>query len=148
MNRLQALFERLQSTYLDEHGNPRELLYSEINEALEGAKVTEGEILQGLRRVVIAHIAAGTVVYAEQGGPEIVETSLQLQPGRELLGLYNAILEAQGRLQAEEERREWLEAHEKMISEMLERGCLSQEQASSQTSSESPSTVSTKTEDS
>lgn len=107
MSRLVQVFQKINQKLLQEEKEEGAALYSTIIEELSRERISEDEVLRNLRGVVVAHIAAGTAIYIEHGGPEIAASGLQLQPGRELLGLLNAILEAQERILRLERVKGW-----------------------------------------
>jgi len=93
MSRLIQLFQNLKTSDEDDGG---ELLYTDVVEALKGARVTDLEILQQLKNVVLADIAVGVATYLEHGGPQNPST-LQLEHGLDAVKLLIAVQEAQER---------------------------------------------------
>jgi len=98
MSRLSPIFEKLKATRAeDDNGFLKEVTYADISRALIGAKISDIDILQDFRTVVITDIAAAVHAYAENEGPHSQGT-LEAKDALDLVNLYNAILEAAERL--------------------------------------------------
>lgn len=106
MSRLVTIFQRLVESHKQENGESEEISYAAVIEALRRSHISEMEILQDFREVVVADLARGVAIYVEHGGPE-APTTLQIEHGREMMDLYNAILEAQRRILSLEKRKQW-----------------------------------------
>ncbi|RLC87082.1 MAG: hypothetical protein DRJ03_06885 [Chloroflexi bacterium] len=105
MSRLVNLIESLRERMTDDEGTPiSQISYKELIDGMQAQGINDLEVLESLRSIVIAHMATGVGAYLSVGGPESHDAGLQLQPGKDLVGLYASILEAEQR---------WLELHPK-----------------------------------
>lgn len=104
MSRLSEIFKKLQRECpVGEDGQPIGVTYEAIAEALRIQKVDESWILQNLREIVVAEIAAGVAAYQGTCGPEIRSATLHIAEGRQLVALLNGLLDAQEKLRKEKE---------------------------------------------
>jgi hypothetical protein len=140
MSRLTEIFRKLQKECpVGEDGQPIGVTYEAISEALRIMKVEDAFILQGLRKIVIAEIAAGVSVYQGACGPEIHSATLHIAEGRQLVALLNGLLDAQEKLRKEKETL-WKESEQSVP------GSESQDSEESHPESLSPTTSSMTTE--
>ena len=99
MPRLAEIFKKLQRECpVGEDGQPVGITYTAITEAFRAYHVLEEDILQNLREIVLAELAAGVSAYQGMCGPEIHGATFRTSEGRQLVSLLNGILDVQGKL--------------------------------------------------
>jgi hypothetical protein len=104
MSRLSEVLAKLQRECpVGEDGQPVGITYEAIVEALRIHKIGEDWILQQLRDIVIAELAAGVAAYQGTCGPEIRSATLNITEGRQLVALLKGIVDVQEKLREEQE---------------------------------------------